>query len=116
MKRLLLLGVLLVSPAYGQNAGQFTTGSMTATTTTIQKITEKITTTSYGGKVETWNGDNVKPSTTIEDPSATFSVVDAAKPWSLEFISRDAGVIETTVIDRVVDTNSVTESLSIFSQ
>ena len=116
MKRLILLGILFASPAVAQTAGQFTNGSMTATTTTIQTITENITTTTYGGKVQAWNGDNVQPSTTIEDASATFSVVDSAKPWSLEFVTRDAGVVETTVIDRVIDTESVTESLSIFSQ
>lgn len=99
-----------------QTAGSFTSGSMTATTTTTQKITEKVTSTLYGGKVQTWNGDNVKPSTTIDDAAASFSIVDDAKPWSLEFITRDAGTIETTVIDRTIDTTSVTESLSIFSQ
>ena len=116
MKWFILLAVLLPSAAYSQSVGQFTNGSMTATTTTTQTITEQLTTTTYGGKVETWTGDNVKPSTTIEDASATFTVVDDAKPWSLEFVTRDAGVIQTTVIDRTIDTTSVTESLSIFSQ
>ena len=107
---------MLPFSALAQTAGQFTNGSMSATTTTTQKITEQITTTSYGGKIHTWNGDNVKPSTTIEDASANFTVVDDAKPWSLEFVTRDAGVIQTTVIDRTIETTSVTESLSIFSQ
>ncbi|MFZ9327395.1 MAG: hypothetical protein ACO24L_06410 [Polynucleobacter sp.] len=116
MKYFILLGILITSPAVAQTAGQFTNGSMTATTSTTQTITEQITTTTYGGQVHTWTGDNVQPSTTIEDASATFSVVDTAKPWSLEFVTRSAGVVETTVIDRTIDTTSVTESLSVFSQ
>jgi|TARA_R100000084_G_C4636349_1_gene141205 hypothetical protein len=116
MRALLLLLLLPASAAAQSITPQFTQGSMTATTTTTQTIDETIAHEIYGGAMSKYTGENVTPSTTITDSSATWSVTTAADPWTLEFTDRTAGVIETIDIDRTIDIDSTTTSLSIFSQ
>lgn len=88
---------------------------MQATTTSTQTVTETIAHEVYGGAVTTYSGTNVQPSTNITDASATYSVVDTAEPWQLEITTRAAGIIETIDIDRTIDTDTTTTSLSVFS-
>ena len=95
---------------------QFTQGSMQATTTTTQTITETIATEVYGGAYSSWSGTNVTPSTDITDSSTTWSVHTAGEQFQLETVTRAAGIIETTDITRTIDTTSTTTSLSVFSQ
>jgi len=116
MKKLFLL-LLLAAPASAQTVTpQFTQGSMQATTTTTQTITETISTEVYGGAYSSWSGTNVTPSTDITDSSATWSVTTAGEQFQLETVTRAAGIIETTDINRTIDTTSTTTSLSVFSQ
>ena len=127
MKFLLLL-LLIGAPANAQAvAPSFTTGSMTQTVTATQTINEKIKVERIGGKVQTWNGDNIKPVTTntkgaivgpvdITTSTTKFHVVDTDLPWQLEIVTRDAGVVETEDITRTIQTDTVTNTLSVFSQ
>ena len=68
-----------------------------------------------GGAVTTYSGTNVQPSTTLPMPLQPTDIVDTAEPWQLEITTRAAGVIETIDIDRTIDTDTTTTSLSVFS-
>ena len=117
MKKLLFLLLMLPSAAMAQSVTpQFTQGSMQATTTTTQTITETIATEVYGGAYKSWSGTNVTPSGNINDSTTTYSVTTAGDPWQLEITERAAGVVETIDITRDIDYSSTTTSLSVFSQ
>lgn len=126
IKQLFLL-LLIASPSFAQSAPQFSTGSMTQTVTTTQTIEEVSNIERFGGSVGTWSGDNVTTvdtdaegfdasSVDIEVEGVSFQIIDDSKPWQLEVISREAGLIETVDIDRTITTDSVTNTLSVFSQ
>ena len=124
MKRLLLL--LLISPiaASAQTVTpNFTTGTMTQTVTTTQTVNETSAIERFGGDVNVWNGDNVTAinssgqSVDIADPTGLeFHIVDSAQPWQLEITTRAAGLVETEDTTRTIVTDSVTNTLSVFSQ
>mgnify|MGYP003120939761 CR=1 FL=1 len=119
MRALFIILITFAAPAYAQSlTPNFTTGSMTQTVTTTQTVTEVIATERYGGDVQVWNGDNINTdaSGTISAGGLTFEVVDEALPWQLEVITRDAGVIETVDIERTIEIESTTNTLSVFSQ
>ena len=119
MKYLLPL-LLIGTPAIAQP--NFTTGSMTQTTTATQTVTETIAIERLGGAVTTWNGDNVEAidsngaSIDIVDTNTEFHIVDATQPWQLEIITRAAGVVETEDITRTINTTTTTNTLSVFAQ
>jgi len=122
MYRLLLL-LLIAAPVSAQSVTpNFTTGSMTQTVTTTQEVTEVIATERFGSAINVWSGDNIKAldangaATSVNATGVQFEIVDTALPWELEMTSRAAGLIETIDIDRTVETNSVTNTLSVFSQ
>lgn len=121
--KLLFLLLLIASPAYAQSVTpNFTTGSMTQTVTATQTVTETIAIERMGGAVKTWNGDNVKAlgtSGSAVDIAATgtqFHIVDTSLPWQLEIITRAAGIVETEDVSRTIKTDTVTNTLSVFSQ
>ena len=120
---LLLLLSLIAVPAYAQSVTpNFTTGTMTQTVTTTQSISEVSATERFGGDLTVWNGDNVEAvddsgnSINIVDTNAEFVIVDTALPWQLEITTRDAGLVETIDTTRTIQTDSVTNTLSVFSQ
>ena len=116
MKSFLLL-LLLTSPAAAQQVTpNFTQGSMQSTTTTTVDIDRTITTNIYGGDYKSWSGTNVTPSGDILDSSTTYSVTNAGEQFQLETVVRAAGVVENIVIDEVIQQQSTTTSLSVFSQ
>lgn len=121
VKQLFLL-LLIAGPSFAQSAPQFSTGSMTQTVTTTQTIEEISNVERFGASVGTWSGDNV---TTVDSTAAdidievegvSFQIIDDSKPWQLEVISREAGLIETIDTERTITTDSVTNTLSVFSQ
>ena len=117
MKHLLLLLLICPSAAMASVTPNFTTGTMTQTTTATQTITETSTVERYGGDVQVWNGDNVQPVTTSDIVTAgDFEVVDTALPWQLEITTRAAGIVETVDTTRTIQTDTVTNTLSVFSQ
>ena len=116
MKRFILL-LMLASPAAAQQiTPNFTQGSMQSTTTTTVDIDRTIETNIYGGDYSSWSGTNVTPSGDILDGSTTYSVTTAGDQFQLETVDRVAGVVENIVINEIIQQNSVTTSLSVFSQ
>ena len=123
MKKWLLL-LMLASPTVARAelvTPQFTQGSMNATTTTTQEITEEITTTTYGSASNKWSGDNITHTSTssggIADSDSVFNMTTAGSDFSLEIVTRAASqVLEVTEIETTIETTATTTSLSVFSQ
>ena len=125
MKTLWLSLFLLLSPSVAranQITPAFTQGSMNATTTTTQTVTETINQKVYGGELQSWAGTGVTASGDITDSNTTFSLTTAGEDFQLEVVTRAADattglvLLETIDIDRDITTNATTTSLSVFSQ
>ena len=124
MKKLCLSLFLLLSPTAVRAelvTPNFTQGSMQSTTTTTQEIVEEITTTTYGSKLNTWEGTNITHTSAtsggIVDTDSVFTLHTAGDPFTLEIVERAASqVLSVTEIEREIDTTSTTTSLSVFSQ
>ena len=128
MKRWLIL-LALLSPSVAranQITPAFTQGSMNATTTTVQTVTETIDQKVYGGELQSWSGTNVTATSAssggISASDTVFSVTTAGEDFQLEIVDRAADattglvLLETIDIDRSITTNATTTSLSVFSQ
>ena len=128
MKRWLLL-LALLSPSVAranQITPAFTQGSMNATTTTVQTVTETIEQKVYGGELQSWSGTNVTATSAssggISASDTVFSITTAGEDFQLEIVDRAADattglvLLETIDIDRSITTNATTTSLSVFSQ
>ena len=128
MKRWLLL-LALLSPSVAranQITPAFTQGSMNATTTTVQTVTETIEQKVYGGALQSWSGTNVTATSAssggISASDTVFSITTAGEDFQLEIVDRAADattglvLLETIDIDRSITTNATTTSLSVFSQ
>jgi len=128
MKRWLIL-LALLSPSVAranQITPAFTQGSMNATTTTVQTVTETIEQKVYGGELNSWTGTNVTATSAtsggITASDAIFSITTAGEDFQLETVTRAADsttglvLLETIDIDRSITTNATTVSLSVFSQ
>ena len=99
----------------------FTQGSMHSTTTTTVDIDEEIVTTTYGAALQKWSGDNITHTSAssggLVDEDSIFTIHTAGSDFSLEVGSRAASqIIEKTEIDRTIEQESTTVSLSVFSQ
>ncbi len=122
MKYLLLL-LLIPAPSLAQSVTpNFTSGTMTQTVTTTQTVTEAVEVERFGSEIKTWNGDNVKAvdsdgaEVNIISNGTEFLVVDTSLPWQLDIVTRAAGVVETESIERTIETESTTNTLSVFAQ
>ena len=128
MKRWLIL-LALLSPSVAranQITPAFTQGSMNATTTTVQTVTETIEQKVYGGELNSWTGTNVTATSAtsggITASDAIFSLTTDGEDFQLETVTRAADattglvLLETIDIDRAITTNATTVSLSVFSQ
>ena len=128
MKRWLIL-LALLSPSVAranQITPAFTQGSMNATTTTVQTVTETIDQKVYGGELQSWSGTNITATSAssggISASDTVFSVTTAGEDFQLEIVDRAADattglvLLETIDIDRSITTNATTTSLSGFSQ
>ena len=128
MKRWLIL-IALLSPSVAranQITPAFTQGSMNATTTTVQTVTETVEQKVYGGELNSWTGTNVTATSAtsggITASDAVFNITTAGEDFQLETVTRTADattglvLLETIDIDRSITTNATTVSLSVFSQ
>ncbi len=122
MKYLLLL-LLIPAPSLAQSVTpNFTSGTMTQTVVTSQTVTEAVEVERFGSEIQTWNGDNVKAvdsngaEVNIISNGTEFLVVDTSLPWQLDIVTRAAGVVETESIERTIETESTTNTLSVFAQ
>ena len=115
---LLFLALLMAEapPAFSQVTADFTQGSMQSTTTTTVDIDRTISIETVGGEYKSWSGTNVTPSGDILDAATTYSVTNPGEQFQLETVDRAAGVVQTQLIDETITQNSVTTSLSVFSQ
>ncbi len=120
MKRLLAFAAIIAAaPVAAQTVTPtWSSGSMQSTTTTTQTVTETIQHQIYGSALETYSGENVTPSAAdITNSTTTWDVHTAGDPFSLEITTRAADtLIEQIDIDRTIETDSTTTSLSVFSQ
>ena len=124
MKQLWLLPLLILAPTAvraNQITPAFTQGSMNATTTTTQTVTETVNQKVYGGELRSWSGTGVTASGDILDSNTTFSQTTAGEDFQLDVITRlgDANglvLLEDIDIIRNITTNATTTSLSVFSQ
>ena len=118
MKKLLLLGLLIVAPCYANGVPTWSTGSSNRTENTTQTITRSIVTEKYGSEINTWEGSNISvaASAGIAGGDAVFTVDDSSLPWSLNITTRSAGLIEKITQNDTINTTSVITSLSVFSQ
>ena len=125
MKQLWLLPLLILAPTAvraNQITPAFTQGSMNATTTTTQTVTETVNQKVYGGELRSWSGTGVTASGDILDSNTTFSQTTAGEDFQLEVVNRPPDsttglvLLETIDIDRSITTNATTTSLSVFSQ
>ena len=128
MKRWLIL-LALLSPSVARAntvTPAFTQGSMNATTTTVQTVTETVEQKVYGGELNSWTGTNVTATSAtsggITASDAVFNITTAGEDFQLETVTRTADattglvLLETIDIDRSITTNATTTSLSVFSQ
>ena len=128
MKRWLIL-LALLSPSVARAntvTPAFTQGSMNATTTTVQTVTETVEQKVYGGELNSWTGTNVTATSAtsggITASAAVFNITTAGEDFQLETVTRAADattglvLLETIDIDRSITTNATTVSLSVFSQ
>ena len=119
MKRFFALAILLTTaPATAQTISpRFTSATVNATTTTTQTIEETVAHEIYGAAVNTWSGTNVKPSAAdITNSTTTWDIVTEGEDLNLEITSRAAGIIETIDIERTIETESTSTTLSVFAQ
>ena len=127
--KLWLILLALLSPSVAranQITPAFTQGSMNATTTTVQTVTETINQKVYGGELQSWSGTNVTATSAssggITASDTVFEVTTAGEDFQLEIVDRAADattglvLLETIDIDRDITTNATTVSLSVFSQ
>ena len=116
MKRLLLL-LFLASPASAQVTPNFTQGSMQSTTTTTIDIDRTIATNVIGGAYTSWSGTNIQASgDNITDTGTKFTLKTPGDAFQLELVTRAAGKIEDSLVTETIKQNTVTTSLSVFSQ
>ena len=115
MKKLLLL-LFIAAPVSAQVTPNFTQGSMQSTTTTTIDIDRTIETEVYGGDYSSWSGTNVTPSGDISDTATTYSVTNSGEQFQLEIVTREAGIIQESLVTETIEQSTVTTSLSVFSQ
>ena len=123
MKKWLLL-FLLASPTVARAElvqPNFTQGSMNSTTTTTVDIDEEIVITTYGAALNKWSGDNITHTSAssggIAASDSVFNMTTAGSDFTLEIVTRAASqVIEKIEVDRTIEQESTTVSLSVFSQ
>ena len=142
MKRLLLLFLLWPQSVFAVPVvPNFSQGSMTSHTETTSKVTETINSIDYqtgwqytvtGNNIEhtgdslvppavtnTGNtGNGISSSWTSLDATQmpNFSIKDATKPFQATFTLSQPGLSTQTIIQRVTEITSVTDTTSTFSQ
>lgn len=114
-----LLGILhgLCQPVLaGQVTPNFTTGTVTSDTTTRQEITEIIRQVDYStGTSYTVTGKNINIPTT-PFPGAEYTLIKPGAPFQFSETIIGPGISKETTIERTTITDSVTNSISVFTQ
>ena len=110
--------ILVIHGAAAKSAvtPNFTTGTVTSRTESTQVVNESILQTDYQtGTVYTLTGTNITvPPNPQLGSNYTQTVPGAATQFSETFFG--PGISRITIIERTTTTNSVTDSLSVFTQ
>lgn len=110
----------------------FTQGTLTSTTTTKSVVTETISSKDYRtGWEYTITGTNITNSGVPVNPTqvnvgtqssldlnavGSYTITDPTKSWQFTQTYSGPGLVNETVINRTTNIESVTESVSVFSQ
>lgn len=110
-----LLGVCEV--AYAESVvPNFTRGVIDATTTTTTKVTENIRIVEYStGTSYTVTGTNINIPGTPQ-PGANYTIQTPGQSFQFSETYLGPGIAKETWIDRTTEQESVTQSLSVFTQ
>jgi len=114
---LLLAAGVFTTPVYAEAVvPNFTRGTITATTETQTKVIETIRQVEYTtGTSYTVTGTNINiPGTPA--PGASYTIVNQGAPFQFSETYLGPGVAKETWIDRTTESNSVTNSVSVFTQ
>ncbi len=114
--RWLLLYVLLSSPAYASTVPQFTRGTMTSRTEASSTVSETIVIQNYStGSSYTMSGHNIQWNG-VPGPTANYTQVVPGAATQFSATSLGPGLASTTTIERTTTVESVTNSVSVFTQ
>jgi hypothetical protein len=114
---LLLATGVICTPAYANSVvPNFTRGTITATTESTTKVIESIRQVEYTtGTSYTVTGTNINiPGSPSYGQS--YSIMNQGAPFQFSETYLGPGVAKETWIDRTTETNSVTNSVSVFTQ
>ena len=113
----LLVAGVFFTPAYAESVvPNFTKGTITATTESITKVIETIRQVEYStGSSYTVTGTNINiPGTPKQGTS--YSIMNQGAPFQFSETYLGPGVAKETWIDRTTETQSTTNSVSVFTQ
>jgi hypothetical protein len=114
---LLLAAGVICTPAMANTVvPNFTRGTITATTESTTKVIETIRQVEYTtGTSYTVTGTNINIPGTPQQ-GANYSIMTQGAPFQFSETYLGPGVAKETWIDRTTETNSVTNSVSVFTQ
>ncbi len=114
---LLLAAGVICTPAYAESVvPNFTRGTITATTETQTKIVETIRQVEYTtGTSYTVTGTNINIPGSPQQ-GTNYSIMNNGAPFQFSETYLGPGVAKETWIDRTTESNSVTNSVSVFTQ
>jgi hypothetical protein len=113
----LLVATGLISPCYAEQVvPNFTRGTITATTESTTRIVETIRQVEYTtGTSYTVTGTNINiPGSPA--PGTNYTIQTQGAPFQFSETYLGPGVATETWIDRTTETNSITNSVSVFTQ
>lgn len=88
-----------------------TTGSSVSTSTETSNSVQQV----YGGTTYSTTGENIQPGGAL-GPGQTYTVARPGEPFQFSETYQPAGVVSITNTGRTVNTNTLTNSLSVFSE
>jgi hypothetical protein len=123
MKESIVIGLVLglihgfCQPVNSQQVvPNFTRGTVTSDTTTHQEITELMTIVEYStGTSYTVTGTNINfPANPA--PGSNYTLIDPGAPFQFSETILGPGIAKETQIERTTITDSITNSISVFTQ
>lgn len=114
---LLLAAGVICTPAMANTVvPNFTRGTITATTESITKVIESIRVVEYTtGESYTVSGTNINIPGTPQQ-GANYSIMTQGAPFQFSETYLGPGIASETWIDRTTETQSTTNSVSVFTQ
>jgi hypothetical protein len=114
---LLLAAGVICTPAHANTVvPNFTRGTINSTTESTTKIVETIKQIEYTtGSSYTVTGTNINIPSTPQQ-GANYTIMEQGAPFQFSETYLGPGVAKETWIDRTTETNSTTNSISVFTQ